>query len=260
MAKPTLIELLMARFPGRSEKELRAAVACGEVIADGEKALKPGARVRAEAELAIRSAPHFVSRGGEKLSHALALWEWDVRGAAVLDAGCSTGGFTDCLLQGGASLVYSVDVGYNQLDWRLRRDPRVVVLERTNVMKLTREAFSPLPHVAVADLSFRSLRGAAAHILGLTRERRGIFLVKPQFEWRNPPEGFHGVVSGGGDLRKILLGLVEELARDGVSVQRLCESPIRGRRGNREFLLHLETGASARAESGRRLVETLVLE
>ncbi len=257
MARPTLIELLMARFPNRSEKELRAAVAGGDILADGRAGLKPGTRVSPEAEITIRSAPRFVSRGGEKLSHALSQWAWDVRGKVFLDAGCSTGGFTDCLLQAGASLVYSVDVGYNQLDWKLRRDPRVVALERTNIMKIQPGRLSPPPHAAVADLSFRSLRGAAAHVLALTREERGIFLVKPQFEWRTPPGGFRGVVSAPEDLRRILLGLVEDLAREGVSVQRFCESPVRGRRGNREFLFALASGAPAPADAGSAVREGL---
>jgi 23S rRNA (cytidine1920-2'-O)/16S rRNA (cytidine1409-2'-O)-methyltransferase len=260
MGRLTLLELLKARFPGKSEKDLRAAIAGGKVLADGEKAQKPGAVVREDAELTVRSAPRFVSRGGEKLSHALRLWAWDVREKVFLDAGCSTGGFTDCLLQAGSSLVYSVDVGYNVLDWRLRRNPRVVTLERTNVMALTREALSPPPDAAVADLSFRSLRGAAAHILALSRERRGIFLVKPQFEWRDPPPDFRGVVSAAGDLRGILLRLAEDLALDGVSVRRVCESPIRGRRGNREFLFHLESGSPASADEARGLLEELLAE
>jgi 23S rRNA (cytidine1920-2'-O)/16S rRNA (cytidine1409-2'-O)-methyltransferase len=260
MGKLTLLELLKLRFPSASERELFAAVLRGEVAADGRTLLKPGAPVDAESDLTLKQPRRFASRGGEKLAHALAAWHYDVRGKVFLDAGCSTGGFTDCLLKNGASRVYSVDVGLNLLDWRLRSDERVTVMERTNVMSLSRASFSPCPDQAVADLSFRSLRGAAAHILGLTSEGRGIFLVKPQFEWDDPPADFHGVVTGRARLLAILQELFSRLQGEGVFPMKGTLSPIRGRKGNRELLFLLSTSEGVEQEALRWMLDELVLE
>jgi 23S rRNA (cytidine1920-2'-O)/16S rRNA (cytidine1409-2'-O)-methyltransferase len=260
MPRQPLISILAARYPEIGEKALAAAVLAGEVSAGGRTLTKPGILVDENVVILMRPRPRYVSRGGEKLTHALTLWDRDVRGRVLLDAGCSTGGFSDCLLQAGAARVYAVDVGYNVLDWRMRTDPRVVVMERTNVMRIAAGDMEPRPSQAVADLSFRSLRGAAAHILGLTEDREGIFLAKPQFEWTNPSRAFHGVVDGADELRAILTGLVTGLAGDGVEVRAAAESPIRGRKGNREFLLLLALRTPARAEPGISAVGALVLE
>lgn len=253
MARPRarLIELLAERFPERNEKALYAAVLRGEVSVDGEKALKPGALVSTVAELALRPLPPYVSRGGEKLARALAAWGIDCRGLVFLDAGCSTGGFTDCLLARGAAAVIAVDVGPNTLAWSLRTDPRVIVREGTNVMSLRPGDLSPRPHAAVADLSFRSLRGAAPRILGLASLGWGIFLLKPQFEWRDPPAEFRGVIEEAPRARQIAAELLEELAAEGVRAWGAVASPIRGRRGNRELLVLLAAdGAEPPARPG----------
>jgi 23S rRNA (cytidine1920-2'-O)/16S rRNA (cytidine1409-2'-O)-methyltransferase len=255
-----LIELLAGRFPGRTEKQLYAAVLRGEVTVDGEKALKPGALVSTDAQLALRCSRPYVSRGGEKLARALDAWGIDCRGLVFLDAGCSTGGFTDCLLTRGAAAVIAVDVGPNTLAWSLRTDPRVIVREGTNVMSLHPDDLSPRPDAAVADLSFRSLRGAASRILGLTALGWGIFLLKPQFEWREPPAGFRGVVEEAPQARQIALGLLGDLAVEGVRAWGAVQSPIRGRRGNRELLVLLAAdGAEPPARPGLDL-ETLFSE
>ena len=172
-----LIELLRTRYPDTSERELLARILRGQVTVNGEKALKPGTRVAADAEVRLQPTSRFVSRGGEKLAAAIRAWNVDCAGAAWIDAGSSRGGFTDCLLQHGAPLVYAVDVGVGQLDWRLRTDRRVRAMEGTNILHVARAALDPPPGRAVADLSFRSLRGAARHILELTTEGWGIFLV-----------------------------------------------------------------------------------
>jgi 23S rRNA (cytidine1920-2'-O)/16S rRNA (cytidine1409-2'-O)-methyltransferase len=244
--KVPLIELLKTLHPLTGEKELRAQVLRGNVSVAGEKVVKPGTPVPADADVRLRPSSLFVSRGGDKLNAAIEAWNVDCRGAAWIDAGCSTGGFTDCLLQHGASLVHAVDVGEGQLDWRLRGDNRVKVREGTNIMSLNRSDFEPLPARAVADLSFRSLQGAARHILGLTVEGWGIFLVKPQFEvssprsrLRAPPRDFRGVVRDPGAVRAIIDDLVERLAAEGVGVEKEIPSPLPGRKGNREFLFLL---------------------
>jgi 23S rRNA (cytidine1920-2'-O)/16S rRNA (cytidine1409-2'-O)-methyltransferase len=176
----------------------------------------------------------------------------------MLDAGSSSGGFTDCLLAGGAALVHCVDVGRGQLAWKLRTDPRVRVHEEVNVMDLRPGDLEPPPDRAVADLSFRSLRGAAPAILALTREGLGIFLCKPQFEWRDHPADFRGVVRNPGDLAGILRALVDDLWGAGAFTGRIMPSPVTGRRGNREFLLLLSNRPGAkRAEASAAVAASL---
>jgi 23S rRNA (cytidine1920-2'-O)/16S rRNA (cytidine1409-2'-O)-methyltransferase len=255
-----LIELLTSLYPARSEKELFAEILRGDVLVAGQKVMKPGTRVPADAEVSIREKPPYVSRGGEKLAAALDLWGIECGGKTWIDAGCSTGGFTDCLLRRGASLVYAVDVGENQLNWRLRADPRVRVMESTNIMAVRPEALDPPPTSAVADLSFRSIRKAASRILGLTAEKRGIFLVKPQFEYTDPPRDFRGVVQGQDALRAIIIDLVAGLEDEGVGVEDGTESPLRGRKGNREFLFLLRLGGDRRGMDRDALLRKLLLE
>ncbi len=259
MGRLSVLRLLKLRFPERAEKELFSSILRGEVEVNGSPILKPGTLVTEDAAIDIHpSQRRFVSRGGEKLHHALSLWGHEARGKVFIDAGCSTGGFTDCLLRLGASLVYAVDVGYNLLDWRIRADRRVIVRERTNIMNLPSSALEPAPHQSVADLSFRSLRRAAAHLLSLTSEGLGVFLVKPQFEWKDPPAGFHGVVGEPDQVRKILLSLLHGLRGEGVHPLKAVASPIRGRKGNREYLFLMsnhETSADP-----EKLIEGLVLE
>ena len=242
-----LIELLKTLYPQVPDRELLSRVLRGQVTVNGEKALKPGARVPADAEVSVRASSPFVSRGGEKLDAALRAWGVDCTGSPWIDAGCSTGGFTDCLLQHGAPLVYAVDVGVGQLDWRLRGDPRVRTMEGTNVLHVTAGSLDPRPGRAVGDLSFRSLQGAARHVLDLTTEGRGIFLAKPQFELRSPSDDFHGVVRDEQQVREIVRDLLERLAAEGVSTERAMPSPISGRKGNREYLLLLNVGESPAA-------------
>jgi 23S rRNA (cytidine1920-2'-O)/16S rRNA (cytidine1409-2'-O)-methyltransferase len=247
--KLSLIELLKSLYPGHGEQELRARIIRGHVSVGGTKVLKPGTPVAADAAVVMRPAAAFVSRGGDKLAAAIDAWRVDCAGAGWIDAGSSTGGFTDCLLQRGAPLVYAVDVGDGQLDWKLRKDPRVRPMERTNVMSLEPSDLDPRPGRAVADLSFRSLQGAARHILGLTTEGWGIFLVKPQFEIRDPTADFHGVVRGTATLRGIVLDLVQRLAAEGVRVDRGLQSPLAGRKGNREFLFLLRLAVTPLADT-----------
>jgi 23S rRNA (cytidine1920-2'-O)/16S rRNA (cytidine1409-2'-O)-methyltransferase len=191
-----------------------------------------------------------VSRGAEKIAGAIQRWRVPVSGRVWLDAGSSTGGFTDYLLQNGARFVHAVDVGYNQLDYRLRRDPRVGTHERTNIAGVGRADLTPAPDAAVADLSFRSLRGVARHIIELTNDRLAIALAKPQFEWRNPAPEFDGVIESRDDCREVMLELIRGLAAEGVVVLRMAPSPIRGRRGNAEFFFMLTDASSGGGTTG----------
>lgn len=234
--KIPLLDLLCQLYPEVPREKLFSRTLCGEVVVDGEVCRDPKMRVSSESEAAL-SDKKFVSRGGWKLEGALAAWEWPVAGLVLVDAGSSTGGFTDALLQRGARLVHAVDVGFNQLDWRLRQDERVRCLEETNIMTL--DALDPRPAAAVADLSFRSLRQAARHILSLTTEGRMIALVKPQFEWLNPDAQFNGIVPGE-KITEILEKLMTDLAEEGVGCRQMIPSPVRGRKGNQEYLAWLE--------------------
>ncbi len=241
MKRRGLLELLQIRYPERSKQELHAAVLCGEVLVEGETVRDPKRRVRVDAELLIGGAARYVSRGGDKLEHALQLLEFAVADRVFLDAGASTGGFTDCLLQHGAICVHTVDVGYNQLAYRLRRDPRVVVHERTNITTVHR--LDPPADRAVADLSFRSLLGITGRILGLTREKIALVLCKPQFERGvvrpGGPSGgrFDGVVRSGDEIVAIVAATIRALEREGVQVCDAAPSLVSGRRGNREVFL-----------------------
>lgn len=234
----TLLDILCLRCPAKTRERLLADVLCGAVYVERERVRDPKRLFPEAVEIRIREKA-FVSRGGEKLDYALAAWSIDAAGKTVLDAGASTGGFTHCLLKRGAAFVHAVDSGHNQIHPDLRKDPRVILKEKTGVMSL--ERLDPVPAFAVCDLSFRSLRGAARHIIGLTSEGRLIALVKPQFEWENPPEDFDGVVRENSALENILLRLARALRSEGVFIAGLAESPLRGHSGNREFLFDMNS-------------------
>jgi len=232
-----LLRLLEHRYPDLESEELYARILCGEVIVDGGVIRDPKLPVSSLAELRF-SGFRPVSRGGEKLATALDAFPVLVKGKVFIDAGCSTGGFTQCLLERGASCVHAVDVGYNLLDYSLRNDPRVAVHERTNIMDFRDP--DPVPQAAVADLSFRSIGGAAGHILDLTREGWMIALVKPQFEWKDPPPDFSGVVSRPEDRAQILARVAEILSGQGLGILGAVASAVPGRKGNQEYLFLLE--------------------
>jgi 23S rRNA (cytidine1920-2'-O)/16S rRNA (cytidine1409-2'-O)-methyltransferase len=242
-AKSRLLDLLVTRFPDYSRDELYRFVMCSEVLVNGAVIRDPRAVVAADSELSVRRQ-RFVSRGGEKLTAALDEWNISPAGLVWLDAGASTGGFTDALLKGGARAVHAVDVGYNQLDYRLRSDPRVHVHERTNINDVT--SLEPVPEAAVCDLSFRSLRGVLVHILELTAQGWGVALLKPQFEaaaeirWgRRSEEGLNDGILDPLLRDDLVAGAMADLEKEGVEILRYMDSPIPGRTGNREVLLYV---------------------
>jgi 23S rRNA (cytidine1920-2'-O)/16S rRNA (cytidine1409-2'-O)-methyltransferase len=251
MKKRPLLEVLRELEPGSDRERLLARILCGEVRVDGVRVRDPRFPVEGQVSLERR---RFASRGGLKLDGALAAHGPLVEGLCLLDAGCSTGGFTDCLLERGASRVIAVDVGYGQLAYRLRRDPRVTLLERTNILSLAPDNLPAIPDGAVADLSFRSLRQAAAHLLSLTTRHWLVALVKPQFEWRWPGREFRGVVRDPQVRRSLLLELARDLGGEGVFVQRVAEASPAGARGNREYFFWLTT-EGAGVELERLLLE-----
>jgi 23S rRNA (cytidine1920-2'-O)/16S rRNA (cytidine1409-2'-O)-methyltransferase len=236
----TLLKLLRRKYKNKTKEQLLAHILCGDVRVNDEKLLNPKEVISEKSVVTIRKSHRFVSRGGDKLDNVLDKWLIDVKGKTIIDAGCSTGGFTDCLLKRGVSLIYAVDVGFNQLDYSLRVHPDVCLMEKMNVLYLRQEMFPQKPQAAVMDLSFRSVRGAAAHLLGMLEEKWLIALIKPQFEWQNPVREFNGVIRDKSHHSHILLSLIEDLALENVYVNRVAASPLKGRKGNNEFFFFLE--------------------
>ena len=249
--KKRLDVLLVEQYLAESRSQAQRLIRAGLVRVAGQVSDKPGVKVATNVEITLQARPRFVSRGGEKLEAALVRFGLDVAGVVAADVGASTGGFTDCLLQHGACRVYAIDVGYGQLDWRLRNDPRVVVMERTNARYL--ESLPELVSLVTADVSFISLRlilPVAVRWLippspPLVGGGRGVVvaLIKPQFEAGRREVGKGGVVRDPEVHRRVLervLGIAAEL---GLGLRGLMPSPLRGPAGNVEFLGWWEPGA-----------------
>lgn len=241
--KLSVIQLLRNNDPSLSKDHATALVSCRNVYVDGELCTDSKAMYSKEAIVEV-VFPKFVSRGGFKLEKALEVFGIDVEGLVMLDAGSSTGGFTDCLLQHGAKAVHSVDVGFNLLDYKVRSDRRVIVHEKQNIMTLSKEALEPLPNAAVADLSFRSIKGAASHILDLVGDTWLIALVKPQFEVPKWQENFFGVIEDPKLLEETLESVFDNLTQEGIGIYNAVKSPIKGHKGNTEFLALLKRGVN----------------
>lgn len=245
-AKQRLDQLLVERGLFPSRERAQAAIMAGLVRVGEAVASKAGMPVAADAVVTVAGAVHpYVSRGGLKLERALATFGVDPAGRVVLDAGASTGGFTDLCLQRGAARVYAVDVGYGQLAWALREDPRVVVMERTNVRHVAPDAFDPRPSLIVADLSFISLaKVLPALAAALTADGEAITLVKPQFEvGKGQTKG--GVVRDPAAHRRVIEAVREAARGVGWRLAGLTHSPIKGPEGNVEFLAHWRPGDDA---------------
>ncbi len=256
--KIPLLDLISIKFPEYDRERLFSMILAGKVRVDGDLSRDPKRRVSGESEIRIDSPARYVSRGGDKLEHAIVSWNIDCRGMTFLDCGSSTGGFTDCLLAHGAATVYSIDVGYNQLSYRLRTDPRVRVFERTNIMDCVPAMFDPNPGAAVCDLSFRSVTRAASRILGLVGENGYcISLVKPQFEWKNPSRDFRGVVPDE-EVFGVASSVVSDLSEESVRVKDALVSPVRGRDGNKELLFLLVRDEHADPENAREKLRVLL--
>ena len=219
----------------------------GHIYVNGQKETKPGTSVAEDAALEIRGETlPYVSRGGWKLEKALRVFPLDVKDAVCIDCGASTGGFTDVLLKNGAAKVYSVDVGYGQLAWSLRTDPRVVCMERTNIRYVTHEQIPEEMDIAVADLSFISLRLVLPAICSLLKPGAPmVCLVKPQFEAGKEKVGKKGVVRDPAVHAEVLREFLRYAPECGFGVKGLDFSPIRGPEGNIEYLAWLEKGAAS---------------
>jgi len=236
--KKRLDVLLVERGLAESRTRAQRLIMAGEVYSGDRVLDKPGMRVPVTAEIAVRDKLPFVSRGGLKLQAALAAFDVPLAGIVAADVGASTGGFTDCLLQHGVTRVYAIDVGHGQLAWKLRTDPRVVVMERTNARYLT--ALPEPIDLATIDVSFISLRLVLPATIGwLKPDGRIIPLIKPQFEVERQQVGKGGVVRDKALHRQALRSVLRWAADHGLHLQGLIQSPITGPAGNVEFLAHL---------------------
>jgi 23S rRNA (cytidine1920-2'-O)/16S rRNA (cytidine1409-2'-O)-methyltransferase len=239
MAKMRADQLLVERGLADSRAKAQALILAGLVFSGERKVEKAGQALAGDAPLEVRGREHpWVSRGGIKLAHALDRFGWDVAGAVALDVGSSTGGFTDVLLQRGAAKVFAVDVGTNQLAWKLRQDPRVVVHEKTNARYLTAEIVAEPVDLIVCDASFISLAKVLDRALDFARPGgRLVALVKPQFEAERHEIGKGGVVRDPAVHERVARAAEAWVASRGWTVEGIETSPITGPEGNVEFLL-----------------------
>ncbi len=244
MDKERVDQLLVKLGLAESREEAKRFVMAGTVYWGTERVDKPGARIPSDAALVCKGDKlPYVGRGALKLERALQVFPVDLQGRIVLDVGSSTGGFTDCALQAGAALVYSVDVGYGQLAWKLRQDPRVRVMERTNFRSVDASRFDPQPDAAVMDVSFISMEKLLPKLREvLVPGAPFIGLVKPQFEAGPEKVGKGGIVRDPEVHREVLRRVFDTLGGMGFFVCGVTPSPIRGGDGNIEYLMFAYCG------------------
>ena len=256
--KTRLDVLLVERGLAESRQKAQAVIMAGHVFVAGRRSDKPGMAVANDAAIEVRGAAlRYVSRGGLKLEKAMQTWPITLAGKTCADIGASTGGFTDCMLQNGAEKVYAVDVGYGQLDWRLRNDPRVVCLERTNARYLSMEEIPQPLDFASIDVSFISLKLIFPALYQLLRQGGEIAcLIKPQFEAGREKVGKKGVVRDSAVHLEVLEHFLEHARDNHLAVLGVTYSPIRGPEGNIEYLGYLRKSEEPDAAIDLRAVVT----
>jgi 23S rRNA (cytidine1920-2'-O)/16S rRNA (cytidine1409-2'-O)-methyltransferase len=239
MSKPRLDLLMVARGLAASREKAQALIMAGEVRVAGQRAVKPGQTVPEDVLIEVAAPPPYVGRGGFKMAGALDHFRIQATGRVCLDIGSSTGGFTDCLLQRGATRVHAVDVGTNQLDWRIRNHPRVIVHENVNARTLTFEEIGELSSLLVCDVSFISATLILPAAIAMLEQPMGemVILVKPQFEVGKGMVGKGGIVREP-ELHQAACRRVEEAVQAAGYKTDLVPSPILGTEGNKEFLLY----------------------
>ena len=259
--KERLDVALVRRGLETSRERAQVLIGAGEVTVDGTVAKAPSTLVAPDAEIHVGKALPYVSRGGLKLAHALDRFGPDPAGRTCLDAGASTGGFTDVLLQRGAARVYAVDVGKGQLAWSLRNDPRVVVMEGINARYLTPEQLPERVSLVVADLAFISLRLVLPALASLMADEADLIaLVKPQFEAGASDVGKGGVVRRPEVHRRVLREVLDAAREQGLTPAGLTASPVRGQSGNVEFLLWARRPAGETTLHDTSAIETALTE
>jgi 23S rRNA (cytidine1920-2'-O)/16S rRNA (cytidine1409-2'-O)-methyltransferase len=232
--------LLLERGLVDSREEGRRRILAGDVLVNDQAVTKAGSAIDARAAIRLKARSRYVSRGGFKLEKALSEFAVDVNGKTALDVGASTGGFTDCLLAHGAARVIAVDVGYGQLDWKLRNDSRVTVLEKTNIRYLEPDALPGRAELASIDVSFISLKLVLPRLkLLLIPRHEVIALIKPQFEVGKGQVGKGGVVRSSREHERVIAAMTTAAIEQGYHVVGVIESPLLGPKGNKEFLMYL---------------------
>jgi len=242
MSKERLDKILVGRGLAESRTRAQALILAGQVLVHEQRVDKPGQLIDSEEEIRIKGeTPRYASRGGLKLEAALSEFNIDPNGKTAIDIGASTGGFTDCLLQHGAARVWAVDVGHNQLVWRLRQDPRVVVLENVNARNLDPDLFPVRFDLATVDVSFISLSKILPALRPcLSDSADCVALIKPQFEVGKGEVGRGGIVTDVAKHRRVLHETKDMALSIGLYPVALIESPILGAEGNKEFLMHMK--------------------
>lgn len=248
--KTRIDKLLVNRRLVSGREKARAMILAGRVIVDDKRVDKPGTLVNPENEIRIRDGGHpYVSRGGRKLEEALRVFGPGLQGQVALDVGASTGGFTDCLLREGAKKVYALDVGYGQLAWSLRQDPRVVCIERTNIRYVTVEILPEPFDLITIDVAFISLTYVLPVVFPLLKQQGKIIaLIKPQFEVGKGQVGKQGVVHDPAKHREVVEKITNFSREIGLEPSGVIESPILGPKGNKEFLIYLKAGDRTEAQ------------
>ncbi len=237
--KTRLDTLLVSKGLAESREKTRSLILAGDVLVNGERISKAGTFVNPDAVLEVVKRNPFVSRGGLKLAGALKEFNLNVADMSAIDVGASTGGFTDCLLQNGAGIVYAVDVGYGQVDWKLRNDPRVVLMEKTNIRYLDRRSIGHDIDIAVIDVSFISLTKVIPKVIGLLKPGGLIVaLIKPQFEVGKKDIGKGGVVKDKALHNEVIEKIKQDFRESGLSVKGVTESHPAGPKGNIEYFIH----------------------
>lgn len=262
MEKERLDVLLVNKGLFESREKCKSAIMAGLVWIDGIREDKPGTKVPVECTIEIRENLNpFVSRGGLKLAKAVSNFDIDLANKTCLDIGASTGGFTDCMLKNGAAKVVAIDVGYGQLAWELRNDPRVICMERTNVRYVKPEDIGFLSDFASIDVSFISLTKVLPAVLAaLKDEAELVCLIKPQFEAGREKVGKHGVVRDSGVHKEVIHYIINFVTAANLFVKELSFSPIKGPEGNIEYLLYITKTENQDSKDIDKLVESVVSE
>jgi len=240
--KISLDKILIEKGLAKNLEEAKPLIMAGKVIVNDHMIDKPGTLVDPQLTIRIRkSLSKFVGRGGDKIEVPIDTFSIDIKNKTVIDVGSSTGGFTDCVLQKGAALVYAVDVGYGQLAWKLQKDVRVKSLERKNIRDLEPAELDVTPDMAVIDASFISLKKILPKVTSLLNKNGTVLaLIKPQFEARKEDVETGGIVRDEKLYQEIIKGIIDEAKKLSLIVAGIMESPIKGQKGNREFFIYLK--------------------
>ncbi len=243
MAEKERLDILVVQNnPELSRETAQALIMAGNVYVDGQKSDKCGTKIKIDAKIDVKNTtPKYVSRGGFKLEKAILDFHVDVFDKICFDIGASTGGFTDCMLQNGAKKVYAIDVGYGQFAWKLRNDPRVVCMEKTNVRYVTKENVSELGHFASIDVSFISLTKVLEPVCNLlSDDGQLVCLIKPQFEAGREKVGKKGVVKDPNVHFDVIKKIIDHVFNMNLFIINISYSPLRGPEGNIEYLIFID--------------------